>query len=173
MPCSFCLEEGVACKMVDGVKSCSQCTQRARSCDASRVPVSSLSRITDEMSRLDGRELEEEERLIEIQARLNESLSRLSRLKKQKRFLQEKGVKLVNEGLAEEERSRTAEVVQAVVSAESAAAAVDSSTSGFNWSSVNVANAVVDWSGFLDSDVNVDARLTDVGDAPVGGSSGS
>ncbi|KAF3768314.1 hypothetical protein M406DRAFT_225044, partial [Cryphonectria parasitica EP155] len=41
MPCSSCLEEGVACKMVDGVKSRSQCTKRGRSCDAGRIPMSS------------------------------------------------------------------------------------------------------------------------------------
>jgi predicted anti-sigma-YlaC factor YlaD len=135
-----------------------------------------VSRITDELSRLDGRELEEEERLqerqrelAEVQARLSESLARLSRLKKQKRFLQEKGVKLVNEGLAEEERIRTSEVVQEVVSAESAVSAVDPVLGDFDWNSVDVGNAVVDWSGFL----NVPGVGGEGGDATVGGPSKS
>ncbi|KAF3765913.1 hypothetical protein M406DRAFT_224691, partial [Cryphonectria parasitica EP155] len=87
MLCSLCLEEGVRCKMVDGVKSCSQCTKRGCSCDAGWVSMSSQ------------RLLERQRELADAQARLSESLGRLFRLKKQQRFLQEKGIKLVNEGL--------------------------------------------------------------------------
>ena len=41
-----------------------------------------MSRITDELAWLDGRKIEEEERLAKIQASLNKSLARLARLKK-------------------------------------------------------------------------------------------
>lgn len=138
-----------------------------------------MSRITDELSRLDGREMEEEERLLArqkefaelmagAQARISESLARLVRLKKQKRFLHEKGVKLVNEGLEEEERSRTAEVVQEVVSEESAGAAADPSFEGFDWNSLVVENEVIDWSGFLAAKPSGDTAA-----APAGSSGGS
>ncbi|KAF3762968.1 hypothetical protein M406DRAFT_264755 [Cryphonectria parasitica EP155] len=89
MLCSFCLEEGVRCKMVDGVKSCSQCIKRSCSCDAGWIPVSSCKFsncflslhtfpdstflvfcITNELIRLDSREVEEEERLLERQREL-------------------------------------------------------------------------------------------------------
>lgn len=58
-------------------------------------------------------------------------------------------MKLVNEGLAEEKCSRTAEVMQEVVAADSAAVAVNLSFSGFDWGLLDIGNAVVDWSGFL------------------------
>ncbi|KAF3759868.1 hypothetical protein M406DRAFT_219291, partial [Cryphonectria parasitica EP155] len=67
---SFCLEEEVQCKMIDGVKSCSQCMKRGCSYDAGWIPVSSLFCITDELVCLNSREVEKEERLLKHQQEL-------------------------------------------------------------------------------------------------------
>ncbi|CRK39963.1 hypothetical protein BN1708_008067 [Verticillium longisporum] len=99
MPCSFCQRKGWKCRMVEGVSRCSECVRRGRSCDGSGVPVNALSRITQELGKLDKKELDEEARLEELQSQVAEALSRLKRLRTQKRSLHERGVKMVNQGL--------------------------------------------------------------------------
>ncbi|KAF3762851.1 hypothetical protein M406DRAFT_221465, partial [Cryphonectria parasitica EP155] len=96
------LKEGVRCKMINRIKSCSQCTKQSCSCNAGWVLISFLFCITNELVRLNDREMEKKEYLLkcqrelaDAQARLSESLDCLSCLKKQQRFLQEKGIKLV------------------------------------------------------------------------------
>lgn len=58
-----------------------------------------MTRITQELRRLDQRELSVEEEFEQLQSRMAEVHSRLIRLRKQKRFLHEKGVEMVNRGL--------------------------------------------------------------------------
>ncbi|PNH32595.1 hypothetical protein BJF96_g4158 [Verticillium dahliae] len=104
-----------------GVSRCSECVRRGRSCDGSGVPVNALSRITQELGKLDKKELDEEARLEELQSQVAEALSRLKRLRTQKRSLHERGVKMVNQGLqsldeldsAEREESEAVVAVQA------------------------------------------------------------
>ena len=94
-----------------------------------------VSRITEELSRLDGREIEEEERLLELesrfresllesQARIRESLARLARIKRQRRFLYEKGIKLVNERAEEDIRETAIEAAATEAAAAEAAVRV-------------------------------------------------
>ena len=95
---------------------------------SSRKPVSLLflyfltlflvSRITEELSRLDGREIKEEEYLLKLEAYIRESLARLNYIKKQRRYLYKKGIKIVNEGAEEDIRK-----IAAVAAAAEAAAA--------------------------------------------------
>ncbi|KAM9873269.1 hypothetical protein VDGL01_12653 [Verticillium dahliae] len=121
MPCSFCQRKGWKCRMVEGVSRCSECVRRGRSCDGSGVPVNALSRITQELGKLDKKELDEEARLEELQSQVAEALSRLKRLRTQKRSLHERGVRMVNQGLqsldeldsAEREESEAVVAVQA------------------------------------------------------------
>ena len=72
-----------------------------------------VSRITEELSRLDGREIKEEEYLLKLEARICKSLARLNRIKKQRRYLYEKGIKIVNEGAEENIRKIAAEAAEA------------------------------------------------------------
>ena len=114
-----------------------------------------VSRITEELSRLDGREIEEEEHLLELEARIRESLARLNRIKKQRRHLHEKGVKMVNEGAEEDIRETAAEAAAAEAAATEAAAQSPGpsgpSPSSVDWGSLNVDD--VDWSALITSGV--------------------
>ncbi|KAG7104978.1 hypothetical protein HYQ44_016290 [Verticillium longisporum] len=91
IPCSFCQRKGWKCRIVEGVSRCSEYIRRGRSYDSSGVPVNALSRITQELGKLDKKELDEEARLEELQSQVAEALSRLKRLRTQKRSLHKRG----------------------------------------------------------------------------------
>jgi len=160
MPCSFCHSKGTKCKMIERASRCGECVRRGRSCDGSGVPVSSrscffppfrdcradipsVSRIVAESKRLDSEEQDAEEAfraerlaLAEAQRRLDESLARLDRIRRQKRTLLSKGGDMVRRGLAsldevEEMENRES---NAVVEAQ-----------------VNFAVDVVDWNAVFDT----------------------
>jgi hypothetical protein len=147
MPCSFCHSKGLRCKMIERSSRCGECVRRGRSCDGSGVPVSSrefffffqallpvltdalVSRIVNESKRLDREEQDAEEAfrlersaLLEAQKRLDESLARLDRIRRQKRLLLSKGGDMVRRGLAsldemeETEREESSAVVDAQLS---------------------------------------------------------
>ncbi|TPX15099.1 uncharacterized protein E0L32_012438, partial [Thyridium curvatum] len=94
MPCSWCFDHGLECKMIERTRRCSECVRRGRSCDGTGVPVGVLSRVTAEQKRLERKEIEEEEafedllqRQQRIQDEIREATARLIRLRKQRRFL--------------------------------------------------------------------------------------
>ena len=78
-------------------------------------------RLALEKQRLEAAEEATEEELIQLQQQLNERLSRLMRLRRQKRQLYEKGAEMLNRGLASMDALEEAERLEseAVVSAQS------------------------------------------------------
>ncbi|AEO54338.1 hypothetical protein MYCTH_77342 [Thermothelomyces thermophilus ATCC 42464] len=107
MPCSHCFSRGLCCRMIESSSRCGECVRRGRSYDGSGVPVSSLSRIVDESKRLDRLEQDAKEALradhdslAKAQRRLDESLARLDRIRRQKRSLLSRGSEMVRRGLA-------------------------------------------------------------------------
>ncbi|EXF84535.1 hypothetical protein CFIO01_13753 [Colletotrichum fioriniae PJ7] len=98
MPCSFCRSAGRRCKMLEGKSKCYECTRRGRSCDASASAICDLDRLLTEADRLEREEEAEEsllrkraEALRRAQAEMDESLSKLDRLRKAKRMVFKKG----------------------------------------------------------------------------------
>ncbi|KAF3763502.1 hypothetical protein M406DRAFT_262424, partial [Cryphonectria parasitica EP155] len=57
------------------------------------------------------------------------------------------------ERIEAEEQACIAAGVRSVVAEKSAVIAEDPSFEGFNWNSVDIGNAVVNWSGFLKSEI--------------------
>ncbi|KAF3768327.1 hypothetical protein M406DRAFT_249649 [Cryphonectria parasitica EP155] len=174
MLCTACASQSLVCKMMDNAKYCSQYIRCTCSCNGCRVSVSALSRIIAEDKRLESKEWEVEaelegahhralEVLNEACAKISESAARLARLCIQHRSLASRGAQMVNAGLesldklderecCEEEECNLAALVREAVSAESILAE-DSLFDGFDWNSVNPSGAVVDYSGFLGSEV--------------------
>lgn len=138
MPCSHCSQKHLRCKMLEGVSRCSECVRRGRACDGSGVSVSSgaclwvllplpcltffsASRLIAEKRRLEVEEEKAEEELIALQQQVNERLSRLMRLRRQKKQIHERGAEMVRRGLnsldeLEESDRHEAEVVVAAQS---------------------------------------------------------
>ncbi|KAF3768354.1 hypothetical protein M406DRAFT_250526 [Cryphonectria parasitica EP155] len=149
MPCSYCEDHNLSaeCKVAESESSrCQTCVRLSLSnCDVRSLTSAQLNQV----------EVIEEEA-----AELN---AKLLRLRKQKRMWYEKMMRAVRRGINNvkelerveaEKRARIAAGVRSVVAEESAVVAEDSSFEGFDWNSVDVGNAVVDWSGFLESEVS-------------------
>ena len=160
MPCSFCHSKGLRCKMIERSSRCGECVRRGRSCDGSGVPVSSrvflpcfvfrspsltrtVSRIVSESQRLEREELDaeesfraEREALLQAQRRLDESLARLDRIRRQKRSLLTRGTEMVRRGLASLDEVEEAERQESSAALEA---------------QVNGAFGVVDWGAVFDT----------------------
>ncbi|KAI1869361.1 uncharacterized protein JN550_005991 [Neoarthrinium moseri] len=140
MPCSFCEKRNLRCRMMEGVSRCKECCRRGRSCDGSGVTLSSLQRINAEEDRLVREEEVAEEKLLRAQQEVNEALSKLMRLRAQKRALKTRGVDMVNRGLRsldeldEQERAESDAVV--AVQSQGGVGVID-------WSSVGIPG--IDW----------------------------
>ncbi|RKK07028.1 hypothetical protein BFJ65_g7214 [Fusarium oxysporum f. sp. cepae] len=100
MPCSFCTENHTKCMMKEGWKNCSECTRRGRSCDGKGVTLTEADRLVQEKNRIEADEEATEEELIQLQRQLNERLSKLMRLRRQKRLIQTKGLRALEKELA-------------------------------------------------------------------------
>ena len=126
MPCSFCSDRGLHCRMMEGVSRCKECVRRGRSCDGV-LEASSVQKILSAEERLKLEEEETEEKLLAAQQALNEAVSRLLRIRKQRASLKTRGVEMARRGAhsldeldakerveaAEEERRRATEAVPA------------------------------------------------------------
>ncbi|KAH7163642.1 hypothetical protein DER46DRAFT_604836, partial [Fusarium sp. MPI-SDFR-AT-0072] len=127
MPCSFCTENYTKCMMKEGWKNCSECTCRGRSCDGKGVTLSEADRLVQEKNRIEADEEATEEELIKLQQQLNERLSKLMRLRRQKRLIQTKGLwALEKDSAAMNDRERMENLVsesEAVVESVEAGAA--------------------------------------------------
>jgi hypothetical protein len=119
MPCTRCKAKKVECKMLEGSRKCQTCTRLGRVCDSNGVPLLSLSRMVSEDRRLEKEEEEAEEAFLVQQAKLNESLARLTRLRRQRRLLRQKGERLAAEAaMADEVADRVDETAALAEEAE-------------------------------------------------------
>lgn len=171
--CSYCEDRNLDCRTANENSSrCSSCIGANQSnCDARGLSPEQLNRVAAQHRRLE----------LELEAAEEEAdavNARLRRLRKQKRMWYEKMMRAVSRGIdnlaelervekeeeAEAERVRLAAEVQAVVSEESVATASDPLFEGFDWNSVDVGNAVVDWSGFLPGSGSAEVVASGSGD---------
>jgi hypothetical protein len=94
MPCSYCFDRDLKCEMMDGVARCKECVRRGRKCDGTGASLSSVQSVLYEQDRLEKEEELAEEKLIRAQQEAATALARLSRLRKQKRFLRERSLQM-------------------------------------------------------------------------------
>ncbi|RYP60838.1 hypothetical protein DL770_009916 [Monosporascus sp. CRB-9-2] len=109
MLCTPCFSAGTKCRIIENISRCGECVEHRRRCDGSSVPIDSLRRIGEEKDRLDRKEAVAEETLLRLQGELKEDLSQkqsainetisLLRLRKQEKFLHDKGVHIIRRGL--------------------------------------------------------------------------
>ena len=128
MPCTRCKSKRVECKMVEGGRKCQTCTLVGRPCDSNGVPLFSrwwlflprsfvpltfvpVSRMVEEDERLEREEEKAEAELLQKQASLNEAISKLARLRRQRRLLKAKG----GAAVVSAERDASAEEVSEAV----------------------------------------------------------
>lgn len=71
-----------------------------------------VDRFVTEKRRLELEEEKTEEELLALQQQLNERLSRLMRLRRQKRFLQERGVEMLSKGLSSMEELESSDQLE-------------------------------------------------------------
>ncbi|EAQ87656.1 hypothetical protein CHGG_04275 [Chaetomium globosum CBS 148.51] len=160
MPCTWCATQNLTCRMLPKVKRCSACVQRGRSCDGSGVPISQLDRIMQEQRRIEREERDTEEsleatqrKLEEEQRALTEHLSRLRRLRQQKKFLVDRGADMVARGLStlddlEEAERQEALAATGAPSSEGVPNSFVDPSSGFDWSLGNPLAGVDPSAGF-------------------------
>ncbi|EXK43533.1 hypothetical protein FOXG_18863 [Fusarium oxysporum f. sp. lycopersici 4287] len=136
MPYSYCCSHHLQCMMKPGNDVCEEYTRQDRPCDGKGISLTEADCLVQAKKRIEAAEEATEEELLDLQRRLNERLSRLIRLRRQKRHIEtrrqemlEKGFQSIDE-LEESERQES----EAVVDARSAGAAY-----------------VIDWSTILDS----------------------
>ncbi|KAK4107657.1 hypothetical protein N656DRAFT_785137 [Canariomyces notabilis] len=98
MPCSWCFKRTVPCRMAASSSRCAECVRRGRSCDGSSV-ASALTKLMSEQKRVEDQEADAEEELFVLQTQLQTVVGRLARLRRQKRFLKERGSELLRRGL--------------------------------------------------------------------------
>ncbi|KAI1305052.1 hypothetical protein F5Y03DRAFT_356377 [Xylaria venustula] len=146
MPCSRCFDRSLECKIMDGVTRCKKCVRAGRTCDNSGISLASAENVASEHHRLKREEEEAKKKLAQAKGDLDTALGRLSRFRRQKRFLKKKATKIVQRGLASlnkldkikrieekqkslsEKKRRKAEKTQAAQAA----------LADFNWDSVDV-----------------------------------
>ncbi|ORY60690.1 uncharacterized protein BCR38DRAFT_349772 [Pseudomassariella vexata] len=107
MPCSFCFQRKLSCRMIEKSTRCQKCVRRGRSCDGVLV-ASSLERMLSQQKKLDDEEEEASEnllalhsRLAEIQSELALAAGRLSRIRKIRKRVKNKSSELFERGIAE------------------------------------------------------------------------
>jgi hypothetical protein len=100
-PCSNCMKHKRPCVCSDtsSSKRCGECVRRGIKCDVEGIPVSDWDTLDREEYRLETAEMVAEESLRKAQEQMNLALNRLARLKKQKRFLRERGKDMLTRGL--------------------------------------------------------------------------
>ncbi|CCF43076.1 hypothetical protein CH063_12889 [Colletotrichum higginsianum] len=85
--------------MAEESSRCGECIRTGRSqCDGNNV-ANALSRCMSEQRKIEKEEREAEEEMEVLQVQLSTALGRLSRLRKQKRFLKDRGSELIRRGL--------------------------------------------------------------------------
>ena len=167
VPCSRCFDTSNRCFVVDGINRCDGCFLSGRACDCPRVAMSSrmlapsfwsalvltflvVQRINSELKRLEEEEARAEALMEERQRQLNESLARISRLRKMQRMLKSKGVEMIRRDLSSmeeleeeerkeaEEKARKEELERVQRQEQEALAQMQQacSTEVFNWSGV-------------------------------------
>jgi len=94
MPCTFCHRNKLSCKMADDSSRCLECVRRGRTCDGLFVGASLFKHMETQKRLQSEEEVAEEEflqiqaQIAELQSRSNTAVSRLARLRKQRRFLE-------------------------------------------------------------------------------------
>ncbi|TPX07898.1 uncharacterized protein E0L32_010353 [Thyridium curvatum] len=142
MPCSYCFDHNLVCKMIERTKRCQTCVGLGRSCDGTGVPVGVLSRVTAEAKRLEREEIDEEEKFLELQKQINEVSARLIRLRKQRRSLREKGIQMVQRGLQNLDELEEMERKESEAAAQESSAVLEVQANGgfdvIDWSTVGL-----------------------------------
>ncbi|RFN40978.1 hypothetical protein FIE12Z_13010 [Fusarium flagelliforme] len=145
IPCSYYKSKSAKCVMKEGHKNCSECTRRGRTCDGKGVSVAEADRLVQAKARLEAAEEATEEELLDLQRQVNERLSKLMRLRRQKRLLQSKGMKMLERDIQAEGDLESSVVPSAV---EESSSVVDSIAAGavdlIDWNSVFV-DAPSEW----------------------------
>lgn len=138
MPCSYCFKNQKQCQFSEKSARCLECIRRGRSCDGVLV-ASTLTRLESQRKKLESEEEKAEDDLLELQQKLSEAVSRLSRIRKIRKRVVAKSDEALERGLAE------ADVEDGIVPALTAHeqwVAQDLSALGvpdnFDWSSVGL-----------------------------------
>ncbi|KAG7406328.1 hypothetical protein Forpe1208_v014492 [Fusarium oxysporum f. sp. rapae] len=87
MPCSLCIENHTKCVMKDGWKNYSEYTHRGHTYDGKGVTLTEADYLVQEKNHIKAAEEATEEELIQLQRQLNERLSKLMRLRRQKHLI--------------------------------------------------------------------------------------
>ncbi|KAH8659681.1 hypothetical protein BGZ61DRAFT_499694 [Ilyonectria robusta] len=107
MPCSYCEQRGLVCKISPQSSSrCQSCVRAGESCDGYGLSVAAAQKIAAEKERLEREEEEAEEKLLQLQEKMNAvhlemntQFARISRLRRQKRQVTTKGLDMIRRGL--------------------------------------------------------------------------
>ena len=97
MPCTFCSDRSLYCRIIEGVSRYKEYVRRSRSYD-SVLDASSVQKILSAEERLKLEEEQTEEKLLTAQQALNEAVSRLLRIRKQRTSLKTRGVDIARRG---------------------------------------------------------------------------
>ncbi|KAI0388177.1 hypothetical protein F5Y17DRAFT_453887 [Xylariaceae sp. FL0594] len=112
MPCTYCFRNNLSssCRISDKSSRCLACIRRGRPCDGVLV-ASSLSRILDQQQKLEVEEEEASESLLslheqltQLQSQLALAAGRLSRIRKIRAKVKERGDELFQRGMVELDR---------------------------------------------------------------------
>ena len=155
MPCSFCNDRGLSCRMMEGVSRCKECVRRGRSCDGV-LEASSVQKILSAEERLKLEEEQTEAKLLAAQQALNEAVSRLLRIRKQRASLKTRGVEMARRCASslDELDAKEREEAEAVIGVQ-AAGVVDA----------------IDWSAVFKADPALSSWAAESPSAPVASSS--
>lgn len=108
MPCSYCFKNKKKnCKIAERSSRCEECVSRGQSCDGLLV-ASSLEKVLAQQRKLDNDEEEASEKLLSLhselarlQSQLAEAAGSLSRIRKIRRKVKERGADLFERGMQE------------------------------------------------------------------------
>lgn len=167
MPCSFCFDRDLKCEMMDGVSRCKECVRRGRRCDGTGASLSSVHSVLHEQDRLEKEEEIAEEKLIRAQQEAATALARLSRLRKQKRFLRERSLQMAQRNA--KSLDELDELERKEVEAAEAAATAFGSVAPLDWGQGGV--GVVDPSIWLNPSSPEPAESSSAPPATAGGGS--
>lgn len=182
-PCTRCVDRGLSdCFVIQGVERCHACFFIGRSCDCSRIPMSSRGSclrlfvvfpcssvflVTKVQSELERLEQEEDS----AEALLVETLARISRLRKQQKLLRTKGVEMVKKNLSsmeelEEEERREAEET---ARSEELRRVQEKEAEALLQMQQACSSEVTDWSGFQMDDASFADLISGVAQGDFGG----
>ncbi|KAH8172321.1 hypothetical protein LIA77_06576 [Sarocladium implicatum] len=100
MPCTYCFKNQKQCRFSKKSSRCLKCVHRGRSCDGVLVE-STLSRLESQRKKLESEEEKAEDDLLELQQKLAEAVSRLSRIRKIRKRVVAKSDEALERGIAE------------------------------------------------------------------------